>query len=115
MVDQDFQETVAFLKADPRERIASIPCHSCDPLAYLTGKRVLWGSHSAGYEKLESWFPVIRQRVPDVLDAYGVSLLLIDRQYVNPDDLRLDGDFRQILERGRFVLMERSGSRELAR
>lgn len=114
VLDDDFQKIVAFLKADPRERVATIPCHPCDPLAYLAGKRVLWGAHSSGYDKLESWFPVIRQRVPDFLDANGVSLLLVDSQYVSPDDLRINGDFRRILEQGRFVLLERRSSREEA-
>jgi hypothetical protein len=110
VMDDDFQKAVAFLKDDPREPVATIPVHLSDPLAYLTGKRVLRGAHSGGYEKLETWFPVIRQEIPVVLDAYGAPLLLVDRQYVKPDDLRLDGEFRRILEQGRFLLLERQCS-----
>ena len=112
IIDTDFLHVVDFLKTDPRDRIASIPCHACDPLAYLTGKRVLWGAHSAGYEKLEPWFPVIRRPITDVLDAHGVPLLLVDRQYVNPNALCLDGHFRPVLERGRFLLLERKRAGE---
>lgn len=107
MLDGDFQKMVAFLKEDPREPVATIPVHLADPLAYLAGKKVLWGAHSGGYEKLEKWFPVVRQEIPRILDTYGAPLLLVDRQYVTPDDLRLDGEFRRILEQGRFLLLER--------
>lgn len=110
VIDDDLARAIDVIRADPRPRVATIPCHYCDVLAYFTDKQVLWGAHSAGYEKLEEWFPVIRTPVETVLAKYDVDLLLVDRQYVDPDHLRLGPKFRPILELPRLVLFARSPS-----
>ena len=107
VIDDDLACAIAAVRADPRRRVASIPCHFCDALAYFTGKQVLWGAHSAGYEKLEEWFPIIRAPVETVLAKYDVDLLLVDREYVDPVHLRLGPEFRPILELPRLTLFER--------
>lgn len=106
-MDEDFRSVIAFLKADSRGRVATIPSHRSDPLAFLAGKQVLWGGHSAGYEKLRAWYPVIRHPLAELLDAYGAPLLLIDREYVDPRALHLDTNFRVAFEKGRFLVLER--------
>jgi hypothetical protein len=106
-LDADLAAAVAYLRGDPRQRIATLPSHLADPLACLAGKKVLWGGHSSGYGALEAWSPLIRRPISDLLDEYGVPLLLIDTRYVQPRDLGLEPAFRRAWERGRFVLLER--------
>jgi hypothetical protein len=108
VLDQELARVVDFVRADPRPRVAAIPCHYCDVLAYLADKRVLWGAHSEGYEKLEEWFPVIRTPVAEVLDKYGIDLLLLDRSYVDPAHLELGPRFRPVLDQKRLLLLERA-------
>jgi hypothetical protein len=106
-LDPDFLRMLAFVEKRPEGRIAALPAHRCDPLAYFTRKEVLWGLHSAGYDTLAEFFPVLRRPLTGVLDSYGVDLLLIDREYVDPRVLDPAGSFVTLREEGRFLLLKR--------
>jgi hypothetical protein len=107
-IDDDLLRVMAFLRAHPAELAATIPTHRSGLLAFLGGKRVIGGGHGGGYRQLEVWAPVIRQPVGEILDSYGVRLLLVDTGFVEPADLRLPAEFREVLRRGRYVLLEKS-------
>ena len=103
----DFGDLVDRLRASPAERIAVLPTHRADPLAFLAKKHVLWGGQSSGYERLGEIVPVLRRRFDDILDANRIDLVILDQTYVDKDVIAL-ASYRVAEEVGRYVILARS-------
>lgn len=92
--DPNFKQSAQWLQAAPGKRILCLPIAKCDPIACQTGKQVLMGGHSAGYDRLEPFFPVLRRPLETFVQEYQVDHLLIDTRYVDPADLKLPAEYR---------------------
>jgi hypothetical protein len=102
-----FAQVVAFVKAHPARRLAALPSSRCDALAFLAGKDVLWGLHSAGYDKLADVHPVLRKSLPALFEQYEIELLVVDTGFVDPQDLGLQTLMAPCFTSGRFTVFQR--------
>lgn len=75
LVDQLASDSGAF---------ATFPTSLANRLAFETSRPLLWGGHSSGYEHLDSWLPVLRERIEELMRAEGVSQLVLDTRFVSP-------------------------------
>ena len=92
----------------------AIPNFSADGLAYFTHKKVCWGGHSSGWDKLEEWFPVLKQPIEYFFDKYQLNFLLIDTEYVNIDYLKLK-NFSLLFYEGKYALYKWCNSSSVAK
>ena len=111
MMDPALNEAFAFLRSDPRQRVAVLPTHHADAIAWHARKTVLWGGHSSGYERLADLVPVLRRLFADQLDEHGIELFLLNRDYVQAEALALGARWRKVWEHGPYLLYERSPER----
>lgn len=105
--DGGFNEAVEWLRAAPRDGVICLPATRADAVAYRARKRVLWGAHSSGYDRLVEFFPVLRRPLDELAARYRTSYLVVDRRYVDLPDLRLRNGWRTVFERGTFQILER--------
>lgn len=75
----------------PEGGVVCLPGGYSDYIAYRTGRPVLWGSHSGSLEKFELVGPVWRERVEVASRRHGVRYLIVERAWVDPSVLALDG------------------------
>lgn len=105
-LDSDLYEIIEQIKDLPRDNIMSFPTSYCEPIAYFCRKKTLWGAHSNGYEKLQSFFPVLLNPVEYFIQNYNISYCLINKEFVSLEDLYLSVNYKMLLERGRYCLLE---------
>jgi hypothetical protein len=94
------------LKRLDEDRIMCLPFSKCDAVAYFTKKKVLFGGHSLGWEKLNAFWPVIKKSIEYFIDEYKIDYILIDDRYVNFDDLNLKINYKTIDKQGNYILMK---------
>lgn len=107
-VDEGFLKIVERLCHAEPGGVMAIPAHAADAIAHLAKRKVLWGAHSSGYEKLEPFFPVLQQPLEAFFKEYDLAFLLIDQGYVHPKDLDLQS-FELLLEEGSYQLYRYHG------
>ena len=95
------------MRQDPRERVAVLPTHRADAIAWHARKKVFWGGHSSGDQRLADLVPVLRRLFADQLDEYGIELFFLDREYVRPQALALADRWMKVREFGPYPLYER--------
>lgn len=104
-VGRQFGHIFDYLKGQGDVGVLCLPVHSADAVAYHTGKRVFWGAHSAGFEKIEPFFPVLKMRVEEYFRQYPLDYLLLLTDYAPPEHLGLSPDeFVPVLEQPPYVL-----------
>ncbi|MBI3988697.1 MAG: hypothetical protein HY347_03675 [candidate division NC10 bacterium] len=108
-VDDGLLKIVQYLKQAEPGGVMTIPTHVADPIAYLAKRKVLWGAHSSGYDKLEPFFPVLKQPFQAFFKAHGLTFLLIDQGYVDPKALDLRS-FALLLKEGSYQLYRYHGA-----
>ena len=102
---------ISYLKNTSKEGVMAISNFPADAIAYFAGKKVCWGGHSSGWDKLEEWFPVLKQPIEYFFKKYQLNYLLIDTDYVNIDYLKLEKIFL-LLNEGKYALYEWQGVRK---
>ena len=99
-----------YLELRPEDGIMILPLHLADAAAYLIGKKVLWGTHGTDgtgrWAKIEELFPVIKKPIEYFFEKYSLHFLLIDKNFVEPEDLKLGPEFKKILEKDNYFLFE---------
>lgn len=105
----DLAPITDFIKASPLEGTLTLPYGLSESIAYHTGRRVLWGAHSAGYKELEAFFPILRHRLEYYFDKYNLNFLVINLGYVVPRFLKLEKNFEHVLSTHRFALYRYKG------
>jgi hypothetical protein len=113
--DVDLNHMLETISKDTDARIMCLPVHLCDLVAYKSRKPVYWGTHSDVFDdRLEAFFPVLKHS----LEYYvrdGVNRLLIDTDYLRPDEIGLDPQKTEA-RAGRYSLFNLSdeGKREIS-
>jgi hypothetical protein len=103
----DLMEMMALLVALPGERVLCFPSTISDSVAYHTRKKTLWGGHGYGFKNLENFFPILGERVENILKRYEISYLLFDKQYIKFDEFRFEEKALELLkENGRYSLYQ---------
>ena len=70
-----------------------------------TFQRYLWVRVLLNMTRLaEPFYPILRKPVDCFFEKHGLSFLVLDRIYVEPEVLALNDRFVQILDTGRFIL-----------
>ena len=92
-----------FLKDSPADGVACLPYYLADAVAYFCRKKVLWGSHSSGWDMLEECFPVFRSPVEKIAAKYNLSFLLLETGYVKPSDIGFE-NMQPVLKEGSYFL-----------
>lgn len=104
-IGNELMEIINYLNQTSKEGIMAISNFSADAIAYFTRKKVCWGGHSSGWNRLQDWFPVLKKPIEYFFEKYQLNYLLIDTDYVNIDYLKLK-NFSLLLTEGRYTLYE---------
>jgi hypothetical protein len=97
------------IKKMKKDNIMCLPFSKADAVAYFTRKKVLFGGHSLGWERLGDFWPVLKKSVEFFIEEYNISCILIDDRYVKLDDLQLKISFKTIEKKGNYQLIEIGG------
>ena len=92
-----------FLKDSPADGVACLPYYLADAVAYFCRKKVLWGSHSSGWDMLEECYPVFRSPVEKIAEKYNMNFLLLETGYVKPSDIGFE-NMQPVLKEGTYLL-----------
>jgi len=91
----------------PGERVLCFPATISDTVAYHTRKKTLWGGHGYGFNNLENFFPIVKERVENFFKKYDISYLLFDKHYIRYEDFRFEQKSMELLkENDRFSLYQ---------
>ena len=91
VLDPRLKQVAAFLKAQPTGTVLCMPLMYCDYLIYASGQRVLWGVRSGGFKIIEPFYYVLRRPIEHFIDTYGVTYMVLDLNYCQPEQLRIAG------------------------
>lgn len=106
VVDVDLFAIYDVLKQLKGDNVLCFPFSKSDSLTYFTRKRVLFGSHNSGWEKLEPYWPVLKMPIEYFIRQYKINYILVDIRYLDFNDLKLELPFRQIEQKGNYRLIE---------
>lgn len=94
------------LRGIPGARVACIPVHLADGLAYKARTPVLSGGHGYGFRSLEPFFPVLRTRLQDLAQQHGITHFLIDTRYTDTEELGLAAEVSHLASSEHLSLYE---------
>jgi hypothetical protein len=98
-------ELLQFIETQAAPRIMVFPYHLADELAYRSKAQVLWGTHGYGFKQVEPFFPVLRDPLATVVDAFTITHVILDANFVTPEELSL-GAVHSGVRIGRFMVFE---------
>lgn len=106
--DEALDQIIHNINKHPGERLWCIPLYPSDKLAYTTGKKILWGAHGYGFERLSPIYPVMQISIEEAVKHYGVDLILLNTSYF-PEFEKYASDklaLRLLQEVGKYRLYE---------
>lgn len=106
ILDDDLYDVIKHIKGLPKDNVMCFPISYCEPVAYFSAKKTLRGDHSYGFDKLQPFFPVLLKRVEYFIQSYDISYCLINKNYVAIKDIFLSINYKTIMERGQYCLIE---------
>lgn len=90
-------------------RLLCLPVHLCDYVAYMHRITVYWGTHNQCFDqRLAAFFPVMQKRIEDYVADGGLTHLLLDTTYIDPETLKLDRK-QAILAKGQYLVFDLAG------
>lgn len=105
-VDDELKEIIRQLRAAPRDGVMCLPVFKAEPVAYLAQKKVLWGGHGGGWDKLNEFYPLLRTPLEELIRRYGLSYILIDKRFVDFEDTRLHPLVKVLYDGAHYLLAE---------
>ncbi len=102
--DDELKNVIGILKESKEDNVMCIPVYKAEPVAYLAGKKVLWGGHGSGWDSLNDFFPVIRVPLEALIKKYKVSFLLLDKRFADIEDLRINEYIKIIFDGKHYTL-----------
>jgi len=106
----ELQEVLDYLKALPKDRVFCIPFILSDMTAFWTRKKVFWGGHSYGFQRmLKPYFPIMREDMRETLRKKSLNYLLFWKKYLKSlSDIGLEegSQIRYIFGKGEYELYE---------
>jgi len=92
LISEDVMRMFEYIKN--HEEIDYIACFNvnlADSLVYHCRRRVLWGTHHDSFNtKVVDFYPVLRKPLKWFEEKYGIKYVLIDTDYVKPQDVELE-------------------------
>lgn len=105
-VDQELKDIFAMLKNSVKDNVMCLPVSKAEPLAYFTGKKVLWGGHGSGWDALNDFFPIIRVPIDQLIAQYQVSFVLVDKRFIDFDDIKINNMVKVLHNGENYLLAE---------
>ncbi len=102
----NLEEIIKAIKESPRGATMCLPANLSDIITFFTKKKVLWGTHSSGWDEVEDFFPVLKKPVEYFFEKYNLNFLLLAKDFVEEKDLRLSSNFNKLLENTDYLLFE---------
>jgi len=102
-VDDELKEVIDILKKSKEDKVMCIPVFKAEPIAYLANKKVLWGGHGSGWDRLNEFYPLIRTPIEQLIKKYKIDFLLLDKRFVDFDDLKIGKRFNKIFEGKNYI------------
>lgn len=92
-VTSSLRRIMNFLQSQSKEvRLATIPFSLADAVAYFTKSNILSSDSAhvlASNPDYLDYYPVLRRPLEEILNKHNINYLLIDRNYVNLEELKL--------------------------
>ena len=105
---KDLWKVLDYLKVQPGDGVFCIPLVLSDITAYWTRKKVFWGGHSYGFNRLlKPYFPIMREDVVETLRKKHLNYLLYRIGYLDSlhdIGLKEGKEIHQIFNAGEFSL-----------
>lgn len=79
--NHNFEKALSFISQRPKGNVAIFPLQSAEIVAERTNHSVLWGGHGAGFDRIEDFFPVIKQPLAKFFKKYSIDWMLWDKNY----------------------------------
>jgi len=106
--NESLTEIVNFLQKNSQDGVMCLPTHLADFVTYFTQKKVLWGTHGTDgtgrWAKIEEFFPVLQKPIEYFFEKYSLNFLLLDKNFVKVEDLKLSSKFDKISENKDYLL-----------
>jgi len=106
-VDDELKEVINILKKSDKDNVMCIPVFKAEPVAYLGGKKVLWGAHGSGWDKMDEFWPVIKVPLEKLIEKYKINFMLIDKRFVDKEDLKIDSLIKETVHNGQNYILAR--------
>ena len=79
--DNDFDNTISYIKQSKLDRIMGMPFQLPDEVAYKTEKKVFWGGHGYGFLFLEPYFPVFNAKIESAIKDWNLGAIFLKKDY----------------------------------
>lgn len=104
--NETLEEMINVIKKSPADGIMCLPASLSDLITFFTEKKVLWGTHSSGWDKIEEFFPVLQKPIEYFFEKYNLNFLVIAKEFIEVKDLNLSSNFNKLLENTDYLLFE---------
>lgn len=103
-VDDELKKVISILKDSDKDNIMCIPVFKAEPVAYFAGKKVLWGAHGSGWDKLDEFWPIVKVPLEKLIHKYQITQVLVDKRFVDIEDLKI-GPYIEPVFNGSFYIL----------
>lgn len=105
-VDNELKEIIGLIKDLKEDRVLCLPVFKSEAIAFLGGKKVLWGAHGSGWDDLYYFYPVIRRPIIELVRKYNIGFILLDKRFVDLDDLKIDDQVTKVFSGKNYYLLK---------
>ncbi len=102
-VSSELSSLIEVIRREANARVLCLPIQLSERVAFEADKPVLWGAHGYGFDRLEPFFPVLREPISYFVSHYGLTHLLLDRRYAPLEALGLSPRADSV-EHGDYIL-----------
>lgn len=103
-VDEELKQVIKILRENKEDNIMCIPVFKAEPIAYLAEKKVLWGAHGSGWDKMDEFWPIIKVSIEKLIQKYEITFLLLDKRFVDIYDLKINQHIDEIFNGDYYIL-----------
>jgi len=103
-VDDELKDVIDRLKRSKEDNILCLPVFKAEPIAYFADKKVLWGGHGSGWDRLNEFYPIIRVPIEDLIKKYKITLVMLDKRFVDLVDLKIGQYIERVFEGKNYLL-----------
>jgi hypothetical protein len=101
--DKDLNGIIDILKNQPDGVVMCFPQHWHDLVAFKTNKKVFFGGHGYGFNKLELIFPIIKDNISTIVKNNNIKYLLTYQGYLSTKFIT-ELNYKNKLELGYYVI-----------
>ncbi len=98
---------INFLKQFKEKRVFCLPSNLNDEIAYKTSHHMIWGTHSSPLKLVKSFYPVLQDKIENVLEKEEAEFLILEKNYINNQSINVP-KWVIIFEDDHFFVLENS-------